>query len=86
LERLLDLKVIEERPEGLVHGPPQAMSVPHLQLTFAVQTIAVSPKIYTRKKKLQAVTYPRLPPFFYSAANKLEYCDKGRALHFSQLN
>jgi hypothetical protein len=38
---MLDLKAVEERPEGLVHGPPQAMSVPHLQLTFAVQTIAV---------------------------------------------
>jgi hypothetical protein len=36
---MLDLKAVEERPEGLVPGPPQAMSVPHLP--FAIQTIAV---------------------------------------------
>jgi hypothetical protein len=41
---MLDLKAVEERPEGLVPGPPQAMSVPHLP--FAIQTIAVFGTLY----------------------------------------
>jgi hypothetical protein len=45
---MLDLKAVEERPEGLVHGPPQAMSVPHLP--FAIQTNAVFFSFFSPRK------------------------------------